>query len=167
MQHNTTESAAPQDELMNIYVPTPKDRINAAYEVIVKWRRNLFDLPKGNSGKEFITVLTKLINTWCNTKDDKFLTMIMILPSLLLQRASRKTKGRENKQQLERRLVEEGQAIQNRLLPVGKNSSGESELVRQFRNHMTNGNKNKNKIRIYLLWKVCMQFTTNQQHHLQ
>ena len=38
-------------------------------------------------------------------------------------------------------LVEKGQAIQNRLQST-KRKSGESELVRQFRIHMTNGNVN-------------------------
>ena len=153
---NNEHRVAPQEvqnvHIQNIHIPTPRDRVNAAYEVIVKWKRNLFDLPKGNNGKKFIDEITNQINTWCNTKDEKPLKMIMIMPSLLLQKASKKSKGKENKLLLERRLklweeekydelVAEGQSIQNRL-QSGKRKIGESELVMQFRNHMTNGNVN-------------------------
>ena len=36
--------------------------ITTAYEVIVNWRRNLFELPKGASGKSFVSTITSLID---------------------------------------------------------------------------------------------------------
>ena len=137
----------------NIHVPTKKDEIISVYEEIVKWRRNLFDLPKGNNGKRFIELLTKLINTWCTTKEDKTMKLVMIMPSLLLQRTAKGVKARENKQHLERRLelwenekfvelLEEGLAIQNRLKYGRNNKQNGNELVKRFRALMCVGNIN-------------------------
>ena len=77
------------------------------------------------------------------------------MPSLLLQRTSKKSKSKENKNHLERRLklweegkydqlLEEGEAIQNRLNEGGNNNqqSGEGEFVKQFRAQMSIGNVN-------------------------
>ena len=78
--------------------------IEAAYDETVKWRRNLFSLPKGNIGKKFIDEKTRLINHWTSTKEEEALNMLFIMPNLLLQRATRKGKARENKDNLRRRM---------------------------------------------------------------
>ena len=104
--------------------------VSAAYEEIVTWRRNLFDVPKGNIGKQYIDEMTRLIREWISLKDIKSITQLMIMPNLLLQRTSKSGKARENKDHLRRRmdlwknnqinsLVEEGKSIQKRL-PTGK-----------------------------------------------
>ena len=41
--------------------------ISEAYNEIVKWRRNLFDLPKGNIGKKFVDEMTKQIKIGAQT----------------------------------------------------------------------------------------------------
>ena len=76
-----------------------KLQINDAYEHIIKWRRNLFTLPKGRAGKMFVQEITDLIQSWCNkTKWRKIaLKAVMIMPSLLLQKVSPKSKSSENK----------------------------------------------------------------------
>ena len=100
--------------------------VSAAYEEIVKWKKNLFDLPKGNLGKKFIEELTKQLNNWTSTNENKCLQLAMIMPSLLLQRTAKSCKGRINKENLRRRLelwesgriselVEEGKCLQSRL----------------------------------------------------
>ena len=38
--------------------------LNEVYERIVFWRKNLFLLPSGSSGKRFIRETTRLINSW-------------------------------------------------------------------------------------------------------
>ena len=97
-----------------------------AYEEVVRWKRNFFDLPKGNLGKKFIDELTKQLNKWTPTKDNKYLKLAMIMPSLLLQRSAKGCKGRIHKENLQRRLelwengqydelVNEGKCIQSRL----------------------------------------------------
>ncbi len=40
--------------------------INKAYEEIVTWRKNLFDLPRGHAGKRFVSTMNNLIMSWNN-----------------------------------------------------------------------------------------------------
>ena len=119
---------------------------------MTQWRRNLFKLPKGNLGKKFVDEKTKLLNRWATTNEEEALTQLMIMPNLLLQRTSKKTKARENKNHLQRRLelwengklnelMEEGKSIQNRL-PKLPSRQSEEEMIKAFRNHMLKGNVN-------------------------
>ena len=102
------------------------DEVESVYGEITQWRRNLFNLPKGNLGKKFVEEKTKLLNQWVTSNEEQSLMLLMMMPNLLLQRTSQKTKARENKNHLERRLklweegklsdlVEEGKCIQSRL----------------------------------------------------
>ena len=132
---------------------TRSDEVESVYEEITKWRRNLFNLPKGNLGKKFVDEKTKLLNQWVTTNEEQYLMLLMMMPNLLLQRTSRKTKARENKNHLERRmtmwegrklneLMEEGKCIQSRL-PTIQRKQTDDELIKSFRNHMLRGNVNK------------------------
>ena len=65
--------------------PFEKD-VCDAYEKITVWRRNVFTLPKGKAGKNFIQELTATIELWnsnCPLRGIS-LKMLMILPNLLL-----------------------------------------------------------------------------------
>ena len=64
--------------------------ISSAYESLVKWRKNLFELPKGSVGKSFIDELTKLINRWSSKSPDRDVSIkaLMVMPTLILQRTS-------------------------------------------------------------------------------
>ena len=81
--------------------------VKGAYEDVVKWKRNIFTLPKGQVGKMFIQEMTSLINTWCNKTEwrEIAITSVMILLTLMLQKASPKSKTSENKKILQRRLT--------------------------------------------------------------
>ena len=76
--------------------------INDAYETIVHWHKNLFMIPSGKAGKEFITELSSWLNKFNN--DTPFrsiaLKVYMILPSLLLQKPSRKLKAKQHSAKL-------------------------------------------------------------------
>jgi len=64
------------------------------YERIVYWRKNLFLLPSGSSGKQFIRETTRLVNSWIDEtplKDFSF-KAIMVMPALLLQKPLRTSK---------------------------------------------------------------------------
>ena len=102
--------------------------INDAYETIVHWQKNLFMIPSGKAGKEFITELSPWLNKFNN--DTPFqsiaLKVYMILPSLLLQKPSRKPKAKQHSAKLSQRLtlwkeakidilLREGKAIQRQL----------------------------------------------------
>ena len=75
-----------------ILPPSLKRKFIAAYEVVVHWRKNLFDMPKGAIGKSVVREMTTLIDRWTNnTSESRFFLkslIIMILPNLLLQKTS-------------------------------------------------------------------------------
>ena len=142
--------ASPQES--TVTQPSAVFTAGDAYEEIVKWKRNIFKLPKGNNGKRFLDEMTKLINQWASTNDEDNLKLLMILPSLLLQRTSKGVKARVNKDHLQRRLdmwdekkiedlVKEGKIVQSRF-NVDNNGRVEEDMVKSFRNLMINGKVN-------------------------
>ena len=60
--------------------------INATYDEIVHWRKNLFMLPSGAAGKLYIRETTRLLELWTNNSCMSHLSFktIMIMPALLL-----------------------------------------------------------------------------------
>ena len=116
-----------------------EENLSVVYEKIVCWKKNLFLLPSGCVGTQFIGETTKLMNKWIHDSPltDISFKAIMIMPSLLLQKTSQKSKSREYSKALERRkglwasgeildLLNEGETIQknlgtsNTLLTVAK-----------------------------------------------
>ena len=108
----------------------------SADEFVVTWRKNIFQLPKGASGKAFVAESSNLMMHGA----------IAVMPNLLLQKTSTKAKSKENKETLERRLemwkmgkiyelVREGDALKNRLpkLTIKPNSFTETAKKR-FKN---------------------------------
>ena len=41
-------------------------KIERLYKELVYWKRNMFEIPTGNAGKEFINKLTGYVNQWCS-----------------------------------------------------------------------------------------------------
>ena len=66
----------------------------------------MFLLPTGKAGKQFIDEITRLINIWTDESPMKNVAIkaIMIMPSLLLQKASKESKSKDNLKALERRM---------------------------------------------------------------
>ena len=130
-------------------------KIERLYEELVYWKRNLFEIPTGNAGKEFINELTSYVNQWCSNAPDRAVAIkiVMILPQLMLQRTSLKAKSSENKHNLERRLelwknneidelIDECKTIQQRISQK-KSSVGNNESIsKRFANYMLKGNVN-------------------------
>ena len=83
-----------------------KTYIDKIYEEMVCWRKNLFFLPNGNAGKSFINTLSYWINNYnkSNTFHGISLKVVMILPNLLLQKPSSKSKAKDHSKALEERL---------------------------------------------------------------
>ena len=79
----------------------------ATYERIVFFRQNLFKLPSGSSGKEFIREITRLVRSWNSNSVlmDIAWKCIMVMPALLLQKPSSKSKSKDHSEALKRRLV--------------------------------------------------------------
>ena len=59
--------------------------INSTYDEIVRWRKNIFMLPLGATGKEFIRETTSLLNLWMS---DALLSSIAWKASLSTSRAN-------------------------------------------------------------------------------
>ena len=80
--------------------------INATYDEIVHWRKNIFLLPSGKAGKLFIRETSRLLDIWTNesTLSKIAFKAIMIMPAVLLQKPSFKSKAKEHSDCLKRRL---------------------------------------------------------------
>ena len=55
--------------------------VSAVYEEIVFWRKNVFMVPSGSAGKDYVSEMTRLINIWnANATDllNIFLKLLMI-----------------------------------------------------------------------------------------
>ena len=81
--------------------------VSAVYEEIVKWKKNLFKLPSGNAGKNYIQELTRLIEIWnadSKPMSDIAIKLSMIMPAILLQKPSRKSTAKQHGEYLRKRL---------------------------------------------------------------
>ena len=104
------------------------DSTNTVYEKIVFFKQNLFKLPSGHAGKDFIRECTRLVGSWNTNSAWKSIAWkcIMIMPALLLQKPSSVSKSKDHTAALKRRLaiwkrgdflelLRESQTIQGRL----------------------------------------------------
>ena len=82
-------------------------RINIAYEQIVKWRRNIFMLPSGKARKAFISELARLYQSYADKSPLECIALkaCSVMQSLLLQKPHAKSETKEHIACLERRLV--------------------------------------------------------------
>ena len=119
--------------------------INSIYEEIVFWKRNLFLLPTGSSGKTFISETTKWIDHWNNDSahfTEIAMKVVMVMPSLLLQKPSYKSTSKQHSLCLKRRLelwhtgdfdtiMREARAIQS-MLKKHTNEISDENLSKTF-----------------------------------
>ena len=86
---------------------TFEKNLNNAYEKIVHWKKNIFLLPSGKAGKEFIDEMTRLVGEWNNDSPLKLISLkaLMVMPCLLLQKPSKTSKAKDHLLALERRLL--------------------------------------------------------------
>ena len=104
--------------------------VRSAYAEAVHWRRNVFQVPSGGVGKDFVLELTRLYNAYAegSALESIALTAAMLLPILLLQKPHAQSKAKDHALCLSRRLkswrsgdidglMREGQVIQLGLPP--------------------------------------------------
>ena len=104
--------AFPKDERVlskpynNVDGPTFVNTIETFYNRTVHWRKNLFLLPSGQAGKSFIKLCTEWLNVYNNNSLYQRIAMkvVMVLPALMLQKPSRKSKTKDHVKVLEERL---------------------------------------------------------------
>ena len=105
-----------------------REVIENAYNEVVQWNSNLFKVPSGKAGRDFLEEMVKTINLFnCgNNLASVAITMLMIMPPLLLQKPAKSSKAKDHRMYLEKRLklwtegkiselVREGKVIQKRL----------------------------------------------------
>ena len=122
------------------------------YNQVVHWHRNIFKIPAGKAGKTVVKELTRLFEAYADatTLESVAITAAMVLPSLILQKPHRSSKGKEHVKCIERRmklwqegnlddLLKEGQTIQQRLKHSTRDKRSEEQLARSFSKLMMEG----------------------------
>ena len=126
--------------------------LSAAYAETVHWKRNLFLVPLGNSGKKFVQELSRLFRAYAEQSalESVALQAITVMSILLLQKPAYNSKPKENASCLERRLntwakgdinslTLEGRCLQKRLPKVVSAQRQGENLARTFSNLMFKG----------------------------
>jgi hypothetical protein len=80
--------------------------VQEAYDEIVKWRKNMFMVPRGKSGSDLIKELTRLIYLFVDkTKWERVaLSLVHIFLPVMLQKPNRNSKARDHAKYLTSRL---------------------------------------------------------------
>ena len=117
--------------------------ITDAYNEIVTWRKNVFLIPYGKTGRDFIDQVALHINDWNNGAKCQHIALkaAFVLLAVGLQKPSPKSKAKEHQELLSKRLVQwkdgeinkllrEGRIIQSR---IGRLRSIDIESVHQAR----------------------------------
>ena len=81
--------------------------ISKIYEKVTTWKMNLFDVPRGKAGKDFITEITRLLSLFNNRTqwESLALNILMIFPPLMLQKPSSRSKNKDHSRYLHKRLL--------------------------------------------------------------
>ena len=141
----------PTKPYKNITPDTFVANINSIYEDVVSWKKNIFQLPNGKSGKAYIKLVTEWM-THFNTGtcfQGIAMKVTMVLPSLLLQKPSAKSKAKEHNTLLIQRLDlweagklteiwKEGKTIQKKLVNSSRTKS-KDDITRIFSRLMLEG----------------------------
>ena len=128
--------------------------IEEAYSQIVHWRLNLFKVPTGSSGKQFVAELACLYEAIATESALESVALIaaMALPALMLQKPHAKSKVKEHITCLRRRLLlwekgeiaellKEGRVIQRSLQnsAPSRNAGEEAKVAHKFSDMMMEG----------------------------
>ena len=127
-----------------------EEKLNSAYNEVVKWNKNFFKIPLGSCGKKLVEEACKLVSLYNGKGEWEHLAikaLIVLLP-LVLQKPSKNSKTRDHKAHLQRRmvmwkdgaidgLVKEGTAIQKRFKAGTRQTS--QNLTRSFSNLVLQG----------------------------
>ena len=99
-----------------IFIPT--SIITDAYNEIATWRKNIFLLPYGKVGRDFIDQITLHINGWNSGSDNPhiYLKAAFVLLPLGLQKLNAKSKAKDHQDVLSMRFTHWRQVEINKLL---------------------------------------------------
>ena len=127
-----------------------KQQIDSVYDKIVHWKKNLFELPTCSIGRQFVKELCSWLQHFNNETEYQCIAIktFVVLPALLLQKPSAKSKKAEHKRLLEERLdlwrkrdikilLSQGSTIQRRLTKSVQKQR--VDVARTFANLMFEG----------------------------
>ena len=133
--------------------------IDDAYAQVVHWRPNLFKVPSGACGKQFVAELTRFFNAFASESDLEAIALksAMTLPSLLLQKPHAKSKAHDHVSCLQHRLslwekgdilnlLKEGRALQmslTRSRQPKSNTADDASTAREFYKNNDDGGEGK------------------------
>ena len=109
-EHNTANKSdviewGKSDNGSTIFIQTASI-VNACDEII-SWKKNVFLVPYGRIGRDFVDLLTMYINQWNNKSDKQQIALkaFFVLLSVGLQKPGPKSKAKDHKECLKRRIV--------------------------------------------------------------
>lgn len=127
--------------------------VSVAYSQVVHWRRNVFLVPSGAEGKEFVSEMARLYQSYADgsAMEGFAITAAMIMPALLLQKPHPHSKARDHVKCLKRRmtawkqgdingLLRECQSIQQHLSTDSRPANNHDGVLRGFTKLMLLGN---------------------------
>ncbi|XP_073231425.1 uncharacterized protein [Porites lutea] len=96
--------------------------ITDAYNEIATWRKNVFLVPYGKIGRDFIDQVTLHINDWNSGSDNQHISLkaAFVLLAVGLQKPSPKSKAKDHQDVLSKRLILWRQGEINKLLREGR-----------------------------------------------
>ncbi len=92
----------PQWPTGTLYHPVvrPLHSLAAAYAEVVHWKKNLFPVPRGSSGKKFVMELSRLFRGYAEQSALESVALqaitFTVMSILLLQKPTRKSKPKEH-----------------------------------------------------------------------
>eukprot|EP00731_Ephydatia_muelleri_P014864 Em0008g584a len=127
--------------------------MSRAYTEVVFWKKNVFTVPLGASGKSFASELAQLFQAYSDGSglESIALKAITVASRLLLQKPFRTSKAKDHTSCLERRLTSwkegkidilllEGRTIQQRLPASDSYTHANEDITRSFTKLMFEGN---------------------------
>ena len=112
----------------------PTSIITDAYNEIVTWRKNVFLVPYGKTGKEFIDQVTSHINDWNSNSDQQHISLkaAFVLLAVALQKPSPKSKTKDHQDFLSKRLALWKEGEISKLLREGRMLQGRIGKLKTF-----------------------------------
>ena len=125
--------------------------VTACYKSMVHWKKLFFPIPRGSDGDHFVKELARLLRLYADKSSCERIAMTtaMIFPPLMLMRLSKKSKPKDDRACLKRRLElwergeirqlsEEAEALQRRL-STNTPPPKKEPTAKRFGNLMRNG----------------------------
>jgi len=82
-------------------------KVNDMYGEVIHWRQNLFSVPVGKAGTQFVQEMVRLFQSFADGSalEGIALKAVMLMPILLLQKTNFKSRSRDDARVLGRRLL--------------------------------------------------------------